>query len=49
LCIIDETGKGKGYVGDAKVLQDYYKPLRKASLDSKTAIYLKDLMHLYVK
>jgi hypothetical protein len=49
LCIIDETGKGKGYVGDARVLKEYYKPLRKASLSSKTAIYLKDLMHLYVK
>jgi hypothetical protein len=49
LCIIDETGKGKGYVGDAIVLQEYYKPLRKESLSSKTAIYLKDLMHLYIK
>lgn len=49
LCIVDETGKGKGYVGDATTLQEYYKPLRKASLDSKTAIYLNDLMHLYVK
>jgi hypothetical protein len=48
MCIVDENGKGKGYVGAAKELQGHYSPLRKKSLSSKTAIYLKDIMHLYV-
>ena len=43
LCMINSQGEGEAIIEKATSLPDKYKPLLKQSLQSKTAIYFKDL------
>lgn len=49
LCVINHKGQGQAYIDYATTLIQYTKPLIKKSLSSKTAIYLKDIQHLYIQ
>lgn len=49
LCVIDHKGQGQAYIDYATTLIQHTKPLVKKYLSSKTAIYLKDIQHLYIQ